>query len=58
MDPRLSDLWAALEARWPENRIEPTLARIAALTDLLGDPQRADPVIHVTGTNGKTRRRA
>ena len=24
------------------------------LTDLLGDPQRAYPVIHITGTNGKT----
>jgi len=32
----------------------PTLDRIAALATLLGDPQRAYPVIHVTGTNGKT----
>lgn len=47
-------LWALLEQRWPENVIEPTLARIAALTDLLGSPQSAFPVIHVTGTNGKT----
>ena len=53
-DPRLTDLWALLEARWPENRIEPTLARIAALTDLLGHPQAAYPVIHITGTNGKS----
>jgi dihydrofolate synthase/folylpolyglutamate synthase len=51
---RVEQLWAALETRWPENRIEPTLARIAALTDLLGDPQRSYPVIHVTGTNGKS----
>ena len=28
--------------------------RIAALATLLGDPQRACPVIHITGTNGKT----
>lgn len=47
-------LWALLEQRWPENVIEPTLARIAALTDLLGSPQSAYPVIHVTGTNGKS----
>lgn len=53
-DPRLTDLWAALEARWPENVIEPSLARIAALTDLLGSPQAAYPVIHITGTNGKS----
>lgn len=31
----------------------PSLARIAALTELLGDPQRAYPVIQLTGTNGK-----
>jgi dihydrofolate synthase/folylpolyglutamate synthase len=52
--PALVALWASLEERWPENRIEPTLARIAALTDLLGRPQAAYPVIHVTGTNGKS----
>jgi len=32
----------------------PTLDRIAALTALLGSPQVAYPVIHCTGTNGKT----
>ena len=31
----------------------PTLGRIKALTELLGDPQQAYPVIHLTGTNGK-----
>ena len=51
---RLAALWDHLQTRWPENRIEPTLARMAALTDLLGDPQRTYPVIHVTGTNGKS----
>ena len=44
----------ALSERWPESDIEPSLGRIRALTDLLGDPQRAYPVIHITGTNGKT----
>lgn len=43
-----------LQARWPEARIEPSLTRIASVMELLGDPQRAYPVIHVTGTNGKT----
>lgn len=41
-------------ARRPEHAIEPTLDRIADLMSLLGDPQRAYPVIHLTGTNGKT----
>ena len=40
--------------RRPEHAIEPTLDRIADLVTLLGDPQRSYPVIHVTGTNGKT----
>jgi dihydrofolate synthase/folylpolyglutamate synthase len=41
-------------ARRPEHAIEPTLERMAALVSVLGDPQRSYPVIHVTGTNGKT----
>jgi dihydrofolate synthase/folylpolyglutamate synthase len=34
--------------------MEPSLERIAALVELLGDPQRGYPVVHLTGTNGKT----
>lgn len=41
-------------ARWPETKLDPSLDRIAALCDLLGLPQRAYPVVHLTGTNGKT----
>jgi dihydrofolate synthase/folylpolyglutamate synthase len=41
-------------ARRPEHAIEPILDRMAALVSVLGDPQRSYPVIHVTGTNGKT----
>jgi dihydrofolate synthase / folylpolyglutamate synthase len=44
----------ALLSRWPETKLEPSLDRIRAFVDLLGDPQRAYPVIHLTGTNGKT----
>jgi dihydrofolate synthase/folylpolyglutamate synthase len=44
----------ALLSRWPETRLEPSLDRILAFTELLGDPQSAYPVIHLTGTNGKT----
>jgi dihydrofolate synthase/folylpolyglutamate synthase len=49
-----ADAERALLSRWPETRLEPSLDRIAAFTELLGDPQRAYPVIHLTGTNGKT----
>jgi dihydrofolate synthase / folylpolyglutamate synthase len=43
-----------LLARWPETRLQPSLARISALVDLLGSPHRAYPVVQVAGTNGKT----
>ncbi len=44
----------ALLSRWPETKLEPSLDRIRAFTELLGDPQSTYPVIHLTGTNGKT----
>ncbi|MBA3528858.1 MAG: bifunctional folylpolyglutamate synthase/dihydrofolate synthase [Propionibacteriaceae bacterium] len=43
----------SLTRRWPEHRVAPSLGRIRALTEMLGDPQHAYPVIHLTGTNGK-----
>ena len=43
-----------LNQRWPETKIAPSLDRIRALTDLLGDPQRSYPVLQIAGTNGKT----
>lgn len=45
---------AALRTRWPESHLDPSLDRIRALVDLLGQPQSAYPVVHVAGTNGKT----
>src|ERR1700712_2897503 len=44
----------ALLSRWPESRLEPTLDRTHAFPDFLGEPQRNYPVVHLTGTNGKT----
>jgi dihydrofolate synthase/folylpolyglutamate synthase len=34
--------------------IKPGLSRMRALADILGNPQRCAPVVHITGTNGKT----
>lgn len=31
----------------------PTLERIAALTNAMGEPEKTFPIVHVTGTNGK-----
>jgi dihydrofolate synthase/folylpolyglutamate synthase len=56
--PRLARTYAEVEdallSRWPETRIDPTLDRIRDFLALLGDPQDGYPVIHLTGTNGKT----
>jgi folylpolyglutamate synthase/dihydrofolate synthase len=54
IEERLREVEREIVARRPEHSIEPALDRIAMLTGLLGDPQRAYPVIHVAGTNGKT----
>jgi len=43
-----------LDSRWGETRLAPSLDRIADLVDLLAEPHRAYPVLHVAGTNGKT----
>src|SRR6478736_427524 len=56
--PRPAETYAeaedALLSRWPETKLDPTLDRIAAFMEVLGDPQRTYPSIHLTGTNGKT----
>ncbi len=52
--PSYAEVEAALLRRWPETRLEPSLDRIRALVDLLGDPQAAYRSVHLTGTNGKT----
>ncbi len=41
------------ESVMPTRRTLPSLDRMRALAALLGDPQTAYPVIHITGTNGK-----
>jgi dihydrofolate synthase/folylpolyglutamate synthase len=50
---RFEEALAELDARVPE-RMVPDLSRIAALAELLDEPQLTYPTIHVTGTNGKT----
>ncbi|MFD5511762.1 bifunctional folylpolyglutamate synthase/dihydrofolate synthase [Streptomyces sp. NPDC127051] len=50
----LQEVEQELSTRWGETKLEPSVTRIAALMDVLGEPQRAYPSIHVTGTNGKT----
>ncbi|MEW2398579.1 folylpolyglutamate synthase/dihydrofolate synthase family protein [Streptomyces sp. NPDC046862] len=54
VDKALREVEAELATRWGETKLEPSVTRIAALMDVLGEPQRSYPSIHITGTNGKT----
>jgi dihydrofolate synthase/folylpolyglutamate synthase len=63
-DPELSDdaffqrdaddVYRELILRMGEGSPQPRLAPTRRVVELLGDPQRAYPIIHITGTNGKT----
>jgi len=48
------EIYSSIVARNPEHDFEPTLDRVLEACALLGDPQHAYRVIHITGTNGKT----
>ena len=63
-DPELGDdalfqkqadtVYAELLSRVGEANPQPRLGPTRRAVELLGDPQRAYPIIHITGTNGKT----
>lgn len=48
------EVYAELLQRVGEANIRPRLEPTRRVAELLGDPQRSAPVIHITGTNGKT----
>ncbi|WP_069465539.1 bifunctional tetrahydrofolate synthase/dihydrofolate synthase [Actinacidiphila rubida] len=54
VDRELRAVEEELLGRWPETKLDPSLDRMNALMDILGEPQRSYPSIHITGTNGKT----
>lgn len=47
-------VYLTLLERMGEGSPQPRLGAVRRAVELLGDPQRAYPIIHVTGTNGKT----
>jgi dihydrofolate synthase/folylpolyglutamate synthase len=51
---RTAEVYREILDRAPEHDLVPSLDRIQAVAELLGDPQRSFEAIHVTGTNGKT----
>ncbi|GAA0483879.1 MULTISPECIES: bifunctional tetrahydrofolate synthase/dihydrofolate synthase [Streptomyces] len=54
VDRALRAVETELASRWGETKLDPSVQRIAALMDILGEPQRSYRSIHITGTNGKT----
>ncbi|MBT2546801.1 folylpolyglutamate synthase/dihydrofolate synthase family protein [Arthrobacter sp. ISL-65] len=50
----VESVYAELLSRAPENKMEPRLAPLFRAMDVLGEPNKAYPIIHITGTNGKT----
>ncbi|MDN6177103.1 MAG: bifunctional folylpolyglutamate synthase/dihydrofolate synthase [Micrococcaceae bacterium] len=50
----VQSVYAELLGRAPENKMEPRMAPMFRAMEVLGEPNRAMPIIHVTGTNGKT----
>jgi len=54
IEARMHEVEREIVSRRPEHSVDLALDRMAELVGLLGDPQRACPVIHITGTNGKT----
>ncbi len=47
-------IYTDILTRAPEHDVQPSLERVRQVLELLGEPQRAYPVIHIAGTNGKT----
>lgn len=50
----LDRVYGQLLSRAPENKMEPRMDPMFRAMEILGEPNKACPVIHITGTNGKT----
>ena len=50
----VEEVYADLLDRAPENQMAPRLDAVQRAVDILGNPEKSAPVIHITGTNGKT----
>jgi len=54
LDEAEREIYSHILSRNPEHDFEPSLDRVREAVELLGDPQHAYKVVHLTGTNGKT----
>ena len=51
---RMREVEAEILSRAPEHKVQPSLERVEAVLDIIGNPERSYRVLHITGTNGKT----
>lgn len=51
---RLREVTEEILSRAPEHKVQPSLERVQAVLDIIGNPERTYRVVHITGTNGKT----
>lgn len=51
---RMAQILEELYARKPEHQMRPRLEPTRLAAEMMGNPQHSYPVIHITGTNGKT----
>lgn len=51
---RLKTIEQEILSRAPEHKVQPSLERVEAVLDLLGNPEQTYRSVHITGTNGKT----
>ena len=54
LEDALDAVYKEILSRAPEHDIDPTMARVERVLELLGDPHRAYRTVHITGTNGKS----
>lgn len=54
LERRVSEIYAAVIARAPEHKVQPSLERVQMALDLMGNPEKTFRAVHITGTNGKT----
>lgn len=54
LDEAEREIYSHIIGRNPEHDFDPAITRVREVCTLLGDPQHAYRVVHLTGTNGKT----
>ena len=54
LDRQVEQIYAAIQTRAPEHKIQPSTQRVLDCLDMMGNPQDQYRAVHITGTNGKT----